>query len=90
MEAEHDSKVAGHMGQDQTIELVRRNIFGQKWRNSSMTMSAHALNAKKTKQLDMLAMDCYNPSNSHTAHGIPFQWISLSNYQYQTDAHRYG
>jgi hypothetical protein len=27
LEAEHDSKVAGHMGQDKTIELVRRNFF---------------------------------------------------------------
>jgi hypothetical protein len=25
--AEHDSKVAGHMGQDTTIELVRRNFI---------------------------------------------------------------
>jgi hypothetical protein len=27
LEAEHNSKVAGHMGQDKTIELVRRNFF---------------------------------------------------------------
>jgi hypothetical protein len=26
-EADHDTKVAGHMGQDKTIELVRRNFF---------------------------------------------------------------
>jgi len=28
LESEHDTKVAGHMGQDKTIELVRRN-FGR-------------------------------------------------------------
>jgi hypothetical protein len=27
LEAEHDSTVAGHMGQDKTIELVGRNFF---------------------------------------------------------------
>ena len=27
LEVEHDSKVAGHIGQDKTIELVRQNIF---------------------------------------------------------------
>jgi len=27
LESEHDSKVAGHMGQDKTIELVRRNFW---------------------------------------------------------------
>ena len=26
-EEEHDSKVAGHMGQDKTVELIRRNFF---------------------------------------------------------------
>ena len=26
LESEHDSKVAGHFGQDKTIELVRRNF----------------------------------------------------------------
>jgi len=26
MESEHDTKVAGHMGQDKTIELIRRNL----------------------------------------------------------------
>jgi hypothetical protein len=27
LEVEHKSKVAGHMGQDKTIELVRQNLF---------------------------------------------------------------
>jgi hypothetical protein len=27
LESAHDSKVAGHMGQDKSIELVRRNFF---------------------------------------------------------------
>jgi hypothetical protein len=27
LESEHDSKVAGHMGQDKTVELVRQNFF---------------------------------------------------------------
>ena len=27
MEAEHDPKVAGHLGQDKTIKLVRWNFF---------------------------------------------------------------
>ena len=30
MESEHDTKVAGHMGQDKTIELVRRNFWWPK------------------------------------------------------------
>jgi len=27
LQEEHDSKVAGHMGQEKTIELVQRNFF---------------------------------------------------------------
>jgi len=30
LESEHDSKVAGHMGQDKTTELVRRNFWWRK------------------------------------------------------------
>ena len=30
LESEHDTKVAGHMGQDKTIELVRRNFWWPK------------------------------------------------------------
>jgi len=30
LESEHDTKVAGHMGQDKTIELIRRNFWGPK------------------------------------------------------------
>jgi len=27
LESEHDSKIAGHMGQDKTIELILRNFW---------------------------------------------------------------
>jgi len=27
LKSEHDTKVAGHMGQDKTIELIRRNFW---------------------------------------------------------------
>jgi len=30
MKSEHDTKVAGHMGQDKTIELIRRNFWWPK------------------------------------------------------------
>ena len=30
IESEHDTKVAGHMGQDKTIELIRRNFWWPK------------------------------------------------------------
>ena len=30
MESEHDTKVARHMGQDKTIELIRRNLWWPK------------------------------------------------------------
>jgi len=30
LESEHDTKVAGHMGQDKTIELIRRNFWWTK------------------------------------------------------------
>ena len=30
VEREHDSMVAGHMGQDKTVDLVQRNLF---WHN---------------------------------------------------------
>jgi len=30
LESEHDTKAAGHMGQDKTIELIRRNFWWPK------------------------------------------------------------
>jgi len=33
MESEHDTKVAGHMGQDKTIELIQRNFWWPKIMN---------------------------------------------------------
>jgi len=30
LESEHDTKVAGHMGQDKTIELIKRNFWWPK------------------------------------------------------------
>jgi len=30
LESEHNTKVAGHMGQDKTIELIRRNFWWPK------------------------------------------------------------
>jgi len=30
MESEHDTKVAGHMGQDKSIELIRQNFWWPK------------------------------------------------------------
>ena len=30
LKSEHDTKVAGHMGQDKTIELIRRNFWWPK------------------------------------------------------------
>jgi len=30
LESKHDTKVAGHMGQDKTIELIRRNFWWPK------------------------------------------------------------
>jgi len=30
LESEHDTRVAGHMGQDKTIELIRRNFWWPK------------------------------------------------------------
>ena len=30
LKSEHDTKIAGHMGQDKTIELIRRNFWGPK------------------------------------------------------------
>lgn len=36
MESEHDSKVAGHMGMDKTLELIKRNFF---WKGMSNQIS---------------------------------------------------
>jgi hypothetical protein len=30
LESEHDTKAAGHMGQDKTIELIRQNFWWPK------------------------------------------------------------
>jgi len=30
LESEHDTKIAGHMGQDKTIQLIRRNFWWPK------------------------------------------------------------
>ena len=36
LESEHDSKVAGHFGQEQIIELVRQNVWWP-WTDTDIT-----------------------------------------------------
>jgi hypothetical protein len=86
---EYDLKVVGHMGQDMTIELVRKSSFGLKWRNSLKILFPHALSAKEMQQLAIYAVDFYNPSSLCHTHGIQSSCTSSSNYQSLTCAHQY-
>jgi len=58
MESEHDTKVARHMGQDKTVELIRRNFWWPKMKERISISSEAAPNANKTRRLDTNPTDC--------------------------------
>jgi hypothetical protein len=58
LESEHDTKVAGHMGQDKTIELIRRNFWWPK-------MDEHIINFVRS------CPDCQkNKAARHQPYGL--------------------
>jgi hypothetical protein len=53
---EHDSKIAGHMGQDKSIQIIKCNVFGQEWTSILKTLFAAVSLANIAKRRDMCAM----------------------------------
>jgi len=49
LESEHDSKIAGHMGQDKTIELVRRHFWWPKMDERIIDYVGSCLECQKNK-----------------------------------------
>ena len=56
--SEHDSRVAGHFGQDKTIELVKRNFWWPTMKNISLNMFSHVFPASRTKHSGIDNTDC--------------------------------
>jgi len=49
IKSEHDTKVAGHMGQDKTIELIRRNFWWPKMNERIMDFVRSCPECQKNK-----------------------------------------
>jgi len=49
LESEHDTKVAGHMGQDKTIELIRRNFWWPRMNKQITDFVRSCLQCQKNK-----------------------------------------
>jgi len=49
IESEHDTKVAGYMGQDKTIELIRRNFWWPKMNERIMDFIRSCPECQKNK-----------------------------------------
>jgi len=49
LESEHDTKVAGHMGQDKTIELIRRNFWWPRMNEQITDFVRSCLQCQKNK-----------------------------------------
>jgi hypothetical protein len=49
MESEHDSKIAGHFGQDKTIELIRRNFWWPKMDETIIDYIQSCVESQKNK-----------------------------------------
>jgi len=49
LESEHETKVAGHMGQDKTIELIRRNFWWPKMNERIIDFVRSCLECQKNK-----------------------------------------
>jgi hypothetical protein len=79
--------VVGHIVQDETLKLVRQNIF---WPEMGNFIEDYVCSHPECQSNKELAMDSYNHSNGHTAYGIQFPWTALSNYRNQTDVDWYG
>jgi len=71
MESEYDTKVAGHMGQDKTIELIRRNFWWPKMneRITDFVRSCPESHVRKTKPRDTNRTDYPHRWNYHTPPG---------------------
>jgi len=59
LESEHDTKVAGHMGQDKTIELIRRNFW---WPKMNDRIIDFVRSCPKCQQ---------NKASRHQPYGLP-------------------
>ena len=55
-QSEHDSKIAGHFGQEKTIELISRNFFWPKIIEWLSIMCDHVQNASRISPQDILNM----------------------------------
>ncbi len=83
----HDHILAGHFGQNRTLELVRQSYTWPQMREyvCHYIKSCTVCGRNKTPRTSPLWF-CLNPCQFWNARGIPFQWISLNSYQTPTDS----
>jgi hypothetical protein len=74
----YDSKVAGHMGQEMTKELIGRNFSWPKMKKILWSLFGHVKNAKKINQQSTNLKGFYNPSIRTMYDGNLYRLILLS------------
>ena len=81
----HDSQMAGHLGQQNTIEIVCRDISWRGLQIGSTTMYCPVMSANRINHQGMLVFDYYNYSKYLSRHGSRYLQTSSSNYQRPKD-----
>ena len=76
LESEHDTKVAGHMGQDKTIEIIRRNFWWPRMNERIIDYVRSCAECQKNKSARHAPYRLSSPLELHTPHGSPSQWTS--------------
>jgi hypothetical protein len=73
--SEHDSKVAEHMGQDNTKELIRLNIWWPRMDEDFVKYIQACVECQRNKSANINHMASYNLSNWHVLRGSQSRWI---------------
>jgi len=83
LKPEHDMKVAGYMGQDKMIELVRHNIWWPKMDERIIDFVHSCVECQRNKAECHQPYGLLSPLELATEHGNPLPWTSLPTYHYR-------
>ena len=90
MESKHDSRVAGHMGMDKTMELVDRNFYWPKMAKDIEDYVRSCEDFQRNKAFRHKRYGTLHPLEYPMRHGILFPRTSSSNFPCQMAVRRSG
>ena len=89
-ENDHDTLVAGHMGMDETLEVIKRNFYRPRMAKDIEDYVRSCNDCQRKKGSRHKIMVRYNLLNCPSLHGIQFLRISLHTFQCLRIVLQYG